>query len=136
MFPLTTKRIFDPPSPQDGARVLVMRFWPRGVPRSAVDHWFRELGTDPELIKQWKQGTIRWTAFRRSYLRGLQDPAARQAVTEIRKLLAKSPVTLLCSCPEEARCHRSLLREEILRQSPTVRLSAQKKKQPSTPRGG
>lgn len=131
MFPLTTKRISDPPSPQDGVRVLVMRFWPRGTPRSAVDHWFRELGTGPELIKQWKQGTIRWTAFRRAYLRGLQDPAARQAVTEIRKLLAKSPVTLLCSCPEEARCHRSLLREEILRQPPSVRPSAQEKKLPS-----
>ena len=123
MFPLTTKRVHDAPSPADGTRVLVMRFWPRGVPRAGIHHWFRELGASPELIKQWKQGTITWTEFRRAYRRGLQDPAARQAIAEIRKLLAKSPVTLLCSCPEETRCHRSLLKQEILRQTVTLRIA-------------
>ena len=123
MFPLTTKRVSDPPSPADGTRVLVMRFWPRGVPRAAIHHWFRELGASPELIQKWKQQAVPWTEFRRAYRRGLQDPAARQAITEIRKLLAKSPVTLLCSCPDETRCHRSLLRQEVLRQPPTLRIA-------------
>ena len=123
MFPLTTKRVYDDPSPADGMRVLVMRFWPRGVPRSGIHHWFRELGTSAELIKKWKQEAIPWREFRRAYRRGLQDPAARQAITEIRKLLAKSPVTLLCSCPDETRCHRSLLRQEILRQALTLRVT-------------
>ena len=99
-------------------RVLVMRFWPRGVARDRVDLWFRELGTAPALIQAWKQEAIRWPEFRRSYQRSLQDPAARQAITEIRKLLAEKPVTLLCSCREEARCHRSILKQAILQQPP------------------
>ena len=123
MFPLTTKRVYDPPSPADGTRVLVMRFWPRSVPRAGIQHWFRELGASPELIQKWKQEAIPWTEFRRAYRRGLQDPAARQAITEIRKLLVKSPVTLLCSCSDETRCHRILLRQEILRQTPTLRIT-------------
>lgn len=123
MFPLLTKRVYDSAAPTEGKRVLVMRFWPRGVARSVVNHWFRELGTSPALIQRWKQGAIRWTEFRRAYLRELQDPAARQAITEIRKLLLKTPVTLLCSCPEEARCHRSILRQVILQQTTRPRIS-------------
>ena len=126
MFPLTTKRVYDAPSPADGTRVLVMRFWPRGVPRTAIHHWFRELGAEPELIRKWKQGTIRWTEFRRNYLRGLQDPAARQAITEIRKLLAKSPVTLLCSCPDESRCHRGVLKK-VIEQTETIRTTCRQR---------
>ena len=114
MFPVTTKRVSDPPSASDGVRILVMRFWPRGVARSAVDQWFRELGTNPALIQRWKQGALRWAEFRRAYQRELQDPAARQAITEIRKLLRKSPVTLLCSCPEEARCHPRRSQKEAI----------------------
>jgi uncharacterized protein YeaO (DUF488 family) len=117
-FSLTTKCVYDPRSPGDGLRLLVMRFWPRGVARTAVDLWFRELGTTPALIQQWKNGAVRWTEFRRAYQRGLQDPAARQAITEIRKLLSEKPVTLLCSCPDDARCHRSILRQAVLQQPP------------------
>jgi uncharacterized protein YeaO (DUF488 family) len=124
VFPLTTKCIYDPASPQDGVRVLVMRFWPRGVARKAVNLWFRELGTAPALIQEWKQEKIRWTQFRRGYQKGLQDPAARQAIMEIRKILSEKPVTLLCSCAEEARCHRGILKQAILQQRRRERRSA------------
>ena len=117
-FPLATKCIYDPRAAEDGWRVLVMRFWPRGVARTAVDLWLRELGTTPALIQQWKNGEVRWTEFRRAYQRGLQDPAARQAITEIRKLLSEKPVTLLCGCRDDARCHRSILKQAVLQQPP------------------
>lgn len=115
-FPLMTKRVYDPPSSGDGARILVMSLWPRGVARDRVDRWCRELGTAPELIHEWKSGALRWSEFRRRYRKGLQDPAARQAIAELRAMLAKQPVTLLCSCAEESRCHRSILRQVILEQ--------------------
>ncbi|MBI4464779.1 MAG: DUF488 family protein [Acidobacteria bacterium] len=130
MFPLTTKRVYDPPSPEDGARILVMRFWPRRVVRSAADCWFPELGTSPPLIQQWKQGGMRRTEFRRAYLRELQDPAARQAITKIRKLLETKPATLMCSCPDEARCHRTILREVILQPIPERKIAVSRKGTP------
>ena len=128
MFPLLTKRVSEALSPADVKRILVMRFWPRGVTRSAADLWLRELGTSPELIQKWKHGSIRWTEFRRAYLRELQDPAARQAIAEIRKMLLQGPVTLLCSCPEEARCHRGILKQVILQQMIASRPAPRRKK--------
>ena len=124
MHPLTTKRVYEPPSMEDGVRILVMRFWPRGVARSAVDRWVPELGTPPALIQKWKQGSIRWAEFRRAYLRQLQDPAARQTILELRQLLLKTPVTLLCSCPDEARCHRGILKQVILEPVASRRVSS------------
>ena len=127
MFALLTKRVYEAPSPADGKRILVMRFWPRGVTRSAADLWLRELGTSPELIQKWKHGGVRWTEFRRAYLRELQDPAARQVIAEIRKMLLQGPVTLLCSCPEEARCHRGILKQVILQQTTASRPASQRR---------
>ena len=115
---LTTKRIYDPPSPGDGLRILVMSLWPRGIARDRVDRWYKELGTAPELIREWKGGGIRWSEFRRRYRKGLQDPAARQAIAAIRASLAIQPVTLLCSCEDENRCHRSILKQVILQGRP------------------
>jgi uncharacterized protein YeaO (DUF488 family) len=33
------KRIYEPLSDDDGHRVLSTRYWPRGVPRAAVDEY-------------------------------------------------------------------------------------------------
>src|SRR5664279_4936158 len=42
------KRVYAAPSPQDGARVLVDRLWPRGLKKSdaALDAWLKELTTE------------------------------------------------------------------------------------------
>jgi uncharacterized protein YeaO (DUF488 family) len=58
------KTIYDPKSKDDGFRVLVMQYWPRGVRKQKVDVWYRDLGTSKELIKAWKAGTITWPASR------------------------------------------------------------------------
>ena len=35
----------------DGTRILVMRFWPRGVRKSHFDEWHRDLAPSAELLK-------------------------------------------------------------------------------------
>ena len=39
------KRAYEAPSPEDGARILVDRLWPRGVTKdsAAIDHWAKDL---------------------------------------------------------------------------------------------
>lgn len=105
-----TKRVSEPREPGDGTRVLVMRLWPRGVRKEHVDLWLRPLGTDLALIKAWKGGKLGWAELRRRYLQGLETPEAQQALEELRGLARKGTVTLLCNCPEEARCHRGILK--------------------------
>lgn len=110
MMNVKTKRVYNPTAPSDGTRVLVMRLWPRGVKKNRLDAWLKELGAEVPLIKAWKASKIVWPEFRRRYLAGLKKPAAKSQLRELRALARKGRVTLLCSCPDEARCHRGLLK--------------------------
>ena len=108
---MRTKRVYDPTAPGDGTRLLVMRLWPRGIKKSHVDAWLKELGAEIPLIKAWKSGKISsWLEFRRRYLAGLKKPAAQTQLREVKALARKGRVTLLCACPDESRCHRGLLK--------------------------
>ena len=111
---ICAKRVYDPPAASDGARVLVMRLWPRGIRKDRVDLWLKELGPVVPLLRAYRGGKLGWAEYQRRYLAGLERPEAQAAVAEVRQLARKSTVTLLCGCPDEARCHRSLLRAYLL----------------------
>lgn len=112
------KRIYEPSSPSDGMRILVMRLWPRGIKKAAVDLWLKELGADVANIKAWKAGQLDWPEMRRRYLAGLKRPSAAAQFAELRALSRRRTVTLLCSCEDEARCHRGILKSRLRRSSP------------------
>jgi uncharacterized protein YeaO (DUF488 family) len=111
---LDTKRVYDPSSRDDGARVLIMRLWPRGIRRSRVEVWLKELGPILPLLRAFRGGRVDWDEYRRRYRAGLRRPEAREALTEVRRRLRRGRVTLLCGCPDEARCHRGLLKTHLL----------------------
>ncbi len=107
----TGKTVYDPPSRSDGKRILVMRLWPRGVSKESVDEWMKELGTDKELIKKWKAGKVSWSDFRKEYLKSLKGK--EDLLKQLAKEAGKKTITLLCSCKDEKKCHRSLLKSAI-----------------------
>ncbi|MFD1046842.1 DUF488 domain-containing protein [Kibdelosporangium lantanae] len=49
-FDIQVARVYDPPKPGDGTRVLVDRLWPRGVPKGAFDQWCRAVAPSDELL--------------------------------------------------------------------------------------
>jgi uncharacterized protein YeaO (DUF488 family) len=110
-----TKRVHAPREASDGLRVLVMRLWPRGIRRTHVDRWLRDLGADRTDLRAYRAGAFGWPEMRRRYLAGLRRAPARTALQELCALARAGPVTLLCSCPDEARCHRELLRARLTR---------------------
>ncbi|MBI4589128.1 MAG: DUF488 family protein [Candidatus Rokubacteria bacterium] len=110
MARIRTKRIYEPGEPGDGTRILLMRLWPRGIKKSHVDGWLKELGAELPLIKAWKAGKLSWPEFGRRYLAGLKKPAAQAQLRDLKARARKGRVTLLCACPDEARCHRGLLK--------------------------
>lgn len=114
-----TKSIYDPKSGDDGLRVLVTRYWPRGVKKEEQDRWFKDLGPQAELIKAWKAGAIGWDVFRKSYLAEFSSESKKEKLRELKALVkaARGDVTLLCTCREEDRCHRKLLKELLARRS-------------------
>jgi uncharacterized protein YeaO (DUF488 family) len=93
--------------------VLIMRLWPRGVRKDRVDRWLRELGPVVPLLRAFRAGRVSWPEYRRRYLAGLARPEARAQLGEVRAMARRGPVTLLCGCAVEARCHRSLLRDHL-----------------------
>jgi len=106
---IRTKRIYDPPSPEDGYRLLVMRLWPRGVRKAAVDGWEKDLGPSHELLTSFRAGKLGWEDFAVRYREEMSG--REELVGRYRDLGRSETVTLLCSCHDEARCHRTLLKE-------------------------
>jgi uncharacterized protein YeaO (DUF488 family) len=108
-----TKCIYEEASPEDGYRLLVMRFWPRGVRKDRVDGWQKELGAPKDLIRGWNSGDISWDEFARRYREAMADEGDK--ILDIARRANKETITLLCGCKEENRCHRSLLKRMIER---------------------
>ena len=63
------KRVYDPPSPEDGCRVLVDRLWPRGVRKetSHVDLWLRDVAPTTELRRWYGHEVDKWPEFHERY---------------------------------------------------------------------
>ena len=119
--PIRTRRWNDQSEPGDGFRLLVCRYRPRALRKAdeTWDAWWKPLGPSPELhaAVYGKRGPpIGWSEYRRRFLAEMRAPAAQAALDELARRVADGgTVTLLCSnaCTDEARCHRSLLRELI-----------------------
>ena len=111
---IAAKRIYDPPSSSDGTRVLIMRLWPRGIKKSRVDVWLKELGPVLPLLRAFRGGKLTWPQYTRRYLAGLERPEAQEQLAQVRAAAKDGTVTLFCGCPDETRCHRSLLRAYLL----------------------
>jgi uncharacterized protein YeaO (DUF488 family) len=109
------KSIYDPKSKDDGFRVLVMQYWPRGVKKEKIDAWYKDLGTSKELIKAWKAGKVTWPQFKTRYIADLEEKHKQALVQELAKRAKKEKITLLCGCLDPNTCHRSILKEHIER---------------------
>lgn len=104
------KRIYDPPRPDDGLRILVDRLWPRGVSKesAAVDRWLREIAPSNSLRQWYGHEPRRWAEFRRRYREELRTQ--RALVSEFRKL-ARRRITLLFAAHDEKHDNAVVLRE-------------------------
>jgi uncharacterized protein YeaO (DUF488 family) len=63
------KRVYEPPSEQDGYRILVDRLWPRGLSEESahVDLWLRRIAPTTELRKWYGHDVNKWSEFRERY---------------------------------------------------------------------
>ena len=114
---IKTKSIYhDSTGPEDGYRLLVMRRWPRGIRRTQVDGWLKELGPSSELLGKLRDGKIDWQTFSRLYKEQVGGTEAGRALLEEVEGLEKAhgAVTLLCHedlTKPNTNCHRVLLKE-------------------------
>jgi len=74
---IKVKRVYEPPSEDDGVRVLVDRLWPRGLSRESakVDLWLRDAAPSDELRRWFGHDPSKWDEFKRRYFEELRRPS-------------------------------------------------------------
>lgn len=100
---IRVKRVYDPPNPQDGRRVLVDRLWPRGLKKDAaqLDEWLKEVAPSDGLRKWFGHDPEKWEEFQRRYHAELDRKP--HAWRPLLAAAAAGTVTLLFAARDDAR---------------------------------
>ncbi|HZT53780.1 MAG TPA: DUF488 family protein [Gaiellaceae bacterium] len=113
-----TKRVYDPPAPGDGYRILIDRLWPRGLPReqAKLDEWARDLAPSDELRRWFGHRPERFEEFRRRYLDELRGHADR--IGELRRRARTGTLTILYAARDAEHSNAAVLAQLIRRGFP------------------
>ncbi|WP_370415984.1 DUF488 domain-containing protein [Streptomyces fradiae] len=109
------RRVYEPPEPDDGLRVLVDRLWPRGLAKADahLDEWPKSLTPSNEL-RRWYHGPDgEFEEFRHRYEQELAAPDAAEALSQLRARAAEGPVTLLTAAKDPSVSHTAVLMEAL-----------------------
>jgi uncharacterized protein YeaO (DUF488 family) len=112
-----------PRLPGEGVRLGTVRRPPRGVrkeeyaARDFYDAWLPELAPSPELFAYAVAEPLagkRWTTFARRYRAEMGKPQAQHVLGLLAAMSRQTSFSVGCYCADEARCHRSLLRQLLI----------------------
>ena len=112
---ITIKRAYEPPSRDDGTRILVDRLWPRGLKKeqAQIEKWMRELGPSNELRQFFGHDPQRWQEFRKRYRAELKRAEAKSMLAELRQVARSGNLTLVYSAKDEAHNQAVVIREVL-----------------------
>lgn len=111
-----SKRVYDAPSAEDGARILVDRLWPRGVSkeRAELDEWDKDVSPSNDLRKWFHADReARFEEFTHRYAAELAAPEQQERLNALRDRAQDGVVTLLTSAADPAHSHLAVLLEEL-----------------------
>jgi uncharacterized protein YeaO (DUF488 family) len=103
----------------EGLRIGTVRRPPRGVPKTEFasqdwyDVWYPNLAPSVETMKlgQAVESDRDWTAFSKKYRAEMNEADASRNLDLLAALSHQANFAMGCYCENEARCHRSLLRD-------------------------
>jgi uncharacterized protein YeaO (DUF488 family) len=107
------KRVYEKPSAEDGARVLVDRLWPRrlGKERAKIDLWLKEVAPSEELRKWFSHDPHKGVEFMRRYFQELENK--KILITQILDRAHEGSVTLLYGAKDKEINNAVVLAEYI-----------------------
>jgi uncharacterized protein YeaO (DUF488 family) len=111
------QRAYDPPSADDGFRVLVDRVWPRGRTRDSLrlDQWAPELGPSHELRRWFGHDPARWPEFQARYRAELADPERAALLDALAARARSTTVTLVYGARDTEHNQARVIAEELER---------------------
>jgi uncharacterized protein YeaO (DUF488 family) len=112
-------RLGTPRTAGEGTRIGTVRRPPRGVPKSEFasgnwyDVWYPNLAPGVETMKLGRaaETPAQWAEFAKKYRAEMALPDAARTIELLAALSRDADFSIGCYCEDEARCHRSLLRE-------------------------
>lgn len=115
-------RLGTPRGSNEGLRIGTVRRPPRGVPKAEFasrdwyDVWYPNLSPEPDTMQlalaAQKSGDDKaWAGFQRKFRTEMRAPGASHSLDLLAALSHNANFAIGCYCEDEARCHRSLLRE-------------------------
>ncbi len=108
---ITHASVYDPPREGTTLRVLIMRLWPRGIKRSAIDVWLKDAAPSVELLRSYNKEGLPWEEFAARYRQEILEerPHVLQQLADLAR--EHGALTLLCHerIPPHEHCHRLLL---------------------------
>jgi uncharacterized protein YeaO (DUF488 family) len=117
MSPIQVRRVYDAPSPADGARVLVDRLWPRGLRKDAahLTEWAKDVAPSTDLRTWYGHDPAKFDEFRVRYLDELSGRGQRAELAKLRALASTGPMTLL-TATRDVDISQAAVLAQILRQ--------------------
>ncbi|HYI11951.1 MAG TPA: DUF488 family protein [Thermoanaerobaculia bacterium] len=118
-MPLRIVRLGSNRAADEGLRIGTVRRPPRGVPKERhasenwYDVWLPQLAPSAELLKEGLAATTskEWQTFVRKYRSEMAGSDNARLLTLLAALSKTTNLAVGCYCPDEAHCHRSVLRE-------------------------
>jgi uncharacterized protein YeaO (DUF488 family) len=115
-------RLGTPRHPGEGTRIGTVRRPPRGVPKAQFssqnwyDVWFPNLAPSVTTMKLGlkAESPAEWSAFARKYKAEMAAPEAKHDLALLAVLSHTANFSVGCYCQDEARCHRSILKQLLI----------------------
>ena len=115
-------------SRDEGLRIGTVRRPPRGVPKTKFssgnwfDVWFPNLSPKPETVKLALAASNerQWAAFVKRYRREMATADNSRVLDLLASLSHQTHFSVGCYCEDEARCHRSVLRQLLVERGAKV----------------
>jgi uncharacterized protein YeaO (DUF488 family) len=123
-------RLGSPRERDEGLRLGTVRRPPRGVPkaefaqRDFYDVWLPQLSPSAELVRAGQEAgedDAAWRAFARRFRAEMAAGDAARLLDLLAALSHRTELALGCYCEDEARCHRSVLRELLAERGAALR---------------
>jgi uncharacterized protein YeaO (DUF488 family) len=102
MGEIRTRRVYEPPTAEDGARLLVDRLWPRGLKKEKLHlaGWVKQVAPGDSLRQWFQHDPGKWAEFLRRYSAELEKhPQSWQPILQAAR---GGRVTLLFAAKDEA----------------------------------
>lgn len=106
------KRAYEEPNPEDGYRILVDKFWPRGISKedAKIDEWLKEIAPSDTLRDDFHESGD-FSSFKSQYKEQLRADKRQEACRKILDKAEEGEVALVFSSKNEEENNAVVLKE-------------------------